>query len=120
MAETQLSQVTQPSTCRAIRRLGSQRDRLIRVIPGAPVATRRSSDWAGTWSGTLITSDFPSRPVALPWRGLEFDSGRVAVAQHVIAHFPVLTTAVYGFPSGPTHPQAAAMTDELRFCPFVA
>ena len=113
LAETQLSSVTQASSRVAIQRLGRQLGRQVRVHMGAPAQLRPGSNWAGAWSGTLIASDFASTTVSLPWADGAFQTERVCVAQHAVGGLAVLSACVYGYCSGPTHPDALDRTNRL-------
>ena len=113
LSETQLSQVTQPSSRKALVSLGHQQCRHVRVHIGAPAPLRTSSEWAGSWSGVLQSTDFPSQPIRLSWPLGAFETGRVQVVMHSIAQVPVCVANVYGYSPGPTWPRALAMTDDL-------
>eukprot|EP00435_Cladocopium_sp_Y103_P031943 s1553_g8.t1 len=111
-SETHLTYQTQRTCAQVFRSLASQQQRQLRIHLGAPVATRASSDWAGTWSGVATVSDFPSQEVALPYNG-ERECGRVLTIKHSIGHCCVTNTVVYGYPRGPTWPNATALTTDL-------
>eukprot|EP00438_Fugacium_kawagutii_P020571 Skav226934 [mRNA] locus=scaffold965:110011:119532:+ [translate_table: standard] len=111
-AETQLSRTTQRSCAKSLRFHASQVHRDLRVHLGAPVVTRSNSTWAGAWSGVGTISDFPSREVWLPY-GDERDCGRLLVTEHFFGGISVQNAVVYGFPSGPTYPQARRLTSSL-------
>ena len=112
-SETQLSGVTQRSCTNQIKSIARQAQRDVRVLHGAPVQTRVNSSWAGTWSGVSVISDFACRPVSLPFHGDEFSSGRLLVSQHFISNVPVMLVSVYGFPKGPTWPDAHKLNERL-------
>eukprot|EP00438_Fugacium_kawagutii_P028090 Skav211003 [mRNA] locus=scaffold1610:94452:115803:- [translate_table: standard] len=111
-SETQLSHVTQRSCSTCLRSLAVQEGRDLRIHMGEPVATRANSQWAGTWSGVCTFSDFPSREVALAYGG-ERSCGRVLTTQHFVRNFAVLVSSVYGYPRGPTWPNARQLTEDL-------
>lgn len=79
---------------------------------GAPVATRTTSTWAGTWSGVSTISDFPSQELSLPYTN-ERECGRMLTTQHMIGQMVVTNMVIYGFPKGPTWPNALRLTGEL-------
>ena len=79
---------------------------------GAPVATRTTSTWAGTWSGVSTISDFPSQELSLPYIN-ERDCGRMLTTRHMIGQTAVTNMVIYGFPKGPTWPNALRLTEEL-------
>ena len=110
-SETQLSAITKKTTSGILKSLASQMNRHLRVHTGADVRPRISSEWAGSWSGTLVTSDFPSQVVQMPWPNDVYNSGRVLTTRHVINGLPVLHTTIYGFAKGPTWPKAHALTE---------
>ena len=66
-----------------------------------------------SWSGVLQVSDLPCREQQLSWpTGLL--TGRIMVAQHFHESTTPLTVAtVYGYPQGPTWPDARSKTDSL-------
>ena len=108
-SETQLSARTLPTCAYQLRRLASQQHRSLQVLPGAAVAPRTSSEWAGSWSGVLTTSDFKARPVHLPWPPGLYESGRICASRHMIGALPFLVVAIYGYPRGPTFPSAPTL-----------
>ena len=113
LAETQLSCVTQPTCRAAIQSLGRQLGRQVRVHMGSPAQLRSGSQWAGAWSGVLVASDFASTPVCLPWADGAYQTGRVCVTRHAVGELSVLSACVYGYCSGPTHPDAVGRTNRL-------
>ena len=112
-SETQLTAYTQRTCSWRLRQLARQADRHLRVHMGAPARTRANSEWAGSWSGVATISDFPSQPVHLPWLQEEFTSGRILTTRHLVHGMPFLNTTLYGFPKGPTYPQALSLTSRL-------
>ena len=113
LSETQLSTATIPSSCRALRSQCRAMQRDVRVHTGAGAPTRSNSDWAGSWSGVLTASDFPSRPLSIPWEDGACQTGRVQIVQHFIGHLVFTTANVYGFASGYTFPDAQNRTELL-------
>eukprot|EP00438_Fugacium_kawagutii_P026601 Skav213727 [mRNA] locus=scaffold2563:115961:120707:+ [translate_table: standard] len=108
----QLSHVTQRSTAAQCRALASEQGRDVRVHLGEPVATRSNSQWAGSWSGVGTISDFPSRELHLAYQG-ERSCGRVLTTQHFVQSFALTVATVYGYPRGPTWPNARQLTESL-------
>ena len=88
-------------------------DRQIRVTTGAPAPFRAGSAWAEAWSGVLTASDWPCRPVIVPWPNGHFHTGRVQLVQHIINQLPLLQANVYGFATGNTFRDLRAATDDL-------
>lgn len=111
-AETQLSSVTQKTCASQLRFQAQCQHRQLRVHLGAPVAFRSNSDWAGSWSGVATISDLPSQEVGLPYTE-ERSCGRVLTTRHACGVASLLNTVVYGFPKGPTWPQAKALNEQL-------
>ena len=99
--------------CAQKTRAARPQQRQVRCIEGAPAPLRAHSHWAGSWTGVLIATDLPARPLTLPWDAGVFETGRVTTARHIFDGVPITTTAVYGFPPGPTYPDARALTDRL-------
>ena len=112
-SETQLNGITQRSCTQQIKSIARQAHRDVRVYTGAPVQTRVNSTWAGTWSGVAVISDFPGRSLTLPSAGSEYASGRIMVTQHFIQDIPVTLATIYGYPRGPTWPDAHKLNNEL-------
>ena len=61
-SETHLSSITQVSSGKALKHAARQENRLLRPFFSAPAPLRSRSDWAGTWTGVVCTSDFCSKP----------------------------------------------------------
>ena len=57
--------------------------------------------------------DFPSSSVCLPWKDDSFSTGRIQVVHHSVAGHAVISANVYGYPSGPTYPDAHKRTNAL-------
>lgn len=112
VSETQLSCVTLPTSSASLRSLARQQNRLVRVHGGAPAPTRARSQWAGSWTGVLTFGDFPSQEINLPY-GNERECGRVLTTRHLVGALSLLHVVVYGFPVGPTWPQAHSLTTDL-------
>ena len=111
-SETQLSHVTQLTCAQQLRQLAKEQSRLVRVHMGASAPLRSRSEWAGSWTGVATISDFPSQEILLPYSS-ERSCGRVLTTRHFVGHLPVLHAVVYGFPPGPTWPQAKSLTSSL-------
>lgn len=111
-SETQLSHVTQPTCAQQFRWLAKEQSRLVRVHMGAPAPLRSRSEWAGSWTGVATVSDFPSQEILLPY-ATERSCGRVLTTRHFIGSLSILHAVVYGFPPGPTWPQAKSLTSSL-------
>ena len=112
-AETQLTAATAHSFSKSLRWAAKQNGRNIRCHTGAPVTTRPSSSWAGTWSGTMQTSDFPSRPLNLSWPNEHYQTGRLLAVQHYVDCMPITMCSIYGYPRNPTWPRGHELTNEL-------
>ena len=110
-SETQLSQITQQSSRATLQCLGRRANRHVRIHTGAPAPLRPGSSWAGAWSGVLTMSDFPSVSLGLPWPDGAFQTGRVSVTQHAVGSLSMVSANVYGYCSGPTHPDSTARTN---------
>ena len=111
-SETQLSYVTQPSCAQQFRLLAKEQSRMVRVHMGAPAPLRTRSEWAGSWTGVATISDFPSQEIMLPYAS-ERSCGRVLTTRHFLGHLSVVHAVVYGFPPGPTWPQAKSLTSSM-------
>ncbi|CAE7670713.1 unnamed protein product, partial [Symbiodinium sp. CCMP2456] len=112
-SETQLSAVTLPACRQQFRLCAREANRDVRVLSGAPAPLRLNSQWAGSWSGVLQASDLPCRSQSLCWPSGLYESGRVMLAQHYHESTPLSVATVYGYPQGPTWPNARPQTDAL-------
>ena len=110
-SETQLSAVTLPQVASQFRHFGRQQSRNIRTQAGAAAPLRAHSDWAGSWTGVLVSSDWPMHPVRVPWPAGIYETARVQIVQVLIEGFPLLFANAYGYSRG--HPQATAATEAL-------
>ena len=59
-----------------------------------------NSEWAGSWSGVLTLSDWPSRQLSIAMQPGVYETGRIHLVQHVVNGLPLLTTNLYGHASG--------------------
>ena len=112
-SETQLSDVSFRATKAALLRQTAAQSRLVRVHGGAPVPLRSNSLWAGGWSGVLQMSDFPCRPLQWSWPADLWISSRVLAVQHYVGSTALTVVSIYGYPQGPTWPDARARTNAL-------
>jgi len=112
-SETQLSAVTLPVCRRQIQSCARAAGRCVRVLSGAPAPLRVNSLWAGSWTGVLQAGDLPCRARNICWPSGLYESGRVLLAQHFHESTPLLVATAYGYPQGPTWPNALAQTDLL-------
>lgn len=115
-SETHLSSITQVSSGKALKHAARQENRLLRPFFSAPAPLRSRSDWAGTWTGVVCTSDFCSKQLQVEWPPDLWNSGRVLATQHQIGTHSITVVSLYGLPRGPTWPRAATiMNDILAF-----
>ncbi|CAE7803672.1 DHX57 [Symbiodinium sp. CCMP2592] len=115
-AETQLSAATLPASKAHFRRHAKDMGRLARFVPGAPAPLRTNSLWAGAWTGVLQVSDFPCRPHQISYPSGLFESGRIVLARHYLEAVMFQVATLYGYPSGPTWPDARHRTDDMLQC----
>ena len=113
LSETHLSRVTQPLFARALARQAARLNRQVRVHSGFPAALRANSQWAGTWTGVTICSDFPSQSLRLSWEDDIWQSSRIQATMHRVGHHQILVANVYGYAKGPTWPRAKELTNSL-------
>ena len=113
LSETQYSVHTQGPAARAFTAMGQQQSRLLRTHAGHPAPLRHQSLWAGAWTGVFTVSDFPSRPVPVVWEPGLYQTGRVQVTQHYLGSSCLTVGNLYGFPKGPTFPDALDRTERL-------
>ena len=112
-SETQLSAVSLPASKRQFQSSARAEGRTVRALSGAPAPLRVNSLWAGTWSGVLQVSDLPCREHNLIWPSGLYETGRILLAQHFHESTTLMVATVYGYPQGPTWPDAQARTDLL-------
>ena len=112
-AETHLTKHTASTFQRALRALGRQADRQIRINTGNPAALRANSRWAGTWSGVLQHSDFPCREIQTSWPPELYNTGRLMMVRNIINGTHITTATCYGYPRNPTWPQGHILTNEM-------
>lgn len=112
IAETQ---ATQPIFERFSRELRAFQPpaRHLRTCHGGFATLRANSAQAGTWTGVAVIADCPIRPLVIPWRGHEFDAGRVMITSMHLSSHCIIGATVYGPPKGPTFPNSVALTAEL-------
>lgn len=82
-------------------------------IHGCPVAARSLTSDIGQWSGVGVLSKFPSRRLPHSWPDVAFHSGRLLCSGFCAKGIWVSGVTVYGPPTGPTHVNGRAVTDEL-------
>ena len=84
LSETQLSAASQRSVGKTLRYCCRAQGRQPRCHFGAPAPLRPGSQWAGSWTGVMTLSDFPSRSITVPFDpGLQA-TGRIQVVQHML------------------------------------
>ena len=115
-AETQLSAISLPISRALFRSHAKDIGRQARSIAGAPAPVRANSLWAGSWTGVLQVSDYPCRPIGVHWPSGLYESGRIDVAQHYLESTSLQVATVYGYPAGPTWPDALTRTDNMLRC----
>ena len=109
LSETHLTAPGKRSFFGAVRASGSG----FRMITGHPVPPRHSSSQVGQWSGTAMLSRWPLRALPHGFDSLTYESGRLCVGSICVRGLWVHGCVVYGPPTGPTHPQARAITNHL-------
>ena len=96
-----LSCVTQPSACNTLRsQMPAPRHHWLGLNLGRPMD--RSTD-----------SDYASRSIQISLPPDLFETGRIQATHHQVGVLPVLCANIYGYPSGPTHPQALMSTEAI-------
>ena len=113
IAETHLAQPGLRSTRSAFQRAGREHHRHLAVLPGAMVPLRSRSATAGTWAGVLTIGDLILRPVHVNWPNNEYLEGRVQLTECWLGPFSFTGALLYGWPSGPTYPQALHDTNAM-------
>ena len=113
IAETHLAQPGLRSTRSAFHRAGREYQRHFAVLPGAMVPLRSRSESAGTWAGVMTIGDLILRPVHVNWPNNEYLDGRVQLTECWLGPFSFTGAMLYGWPSGPTYPQALHDTNAM-------
>ena len=111
-AETQATEIGFHRFAKAMKAFQPS-DRSLSLVHGAFAPPRVGSLTAGSWTGVCHLSDFPVRPLVVPWRGFEFESGRSLISAFQLGVHTVLGAAIYAPPSGPTYGNAKGLTNEL-------
>ena len=113
ISETHLAAPGLRTVSTAFHRAGREYNRNLSIRPGALVPLRSRSDTAGTWSGVMTVGDAIIRPVNINWLGNEFIEGRAQLVECWLGPFSLTGANIYGWPSGPTYPNAVADTNAL-------
>ena len=82
-------------------------------VPGAAVPCRKVASSVGLWSGVGFLASCPTRPVAHSWDAAAFDTGRLQIASSFCKGLWLTGIAMYGCPTGLTHPKARQVTDDM-------
>ena len=113
LTETHLTQDGIIASTRAIGAQARRDHRHVRVVPGAPVAPRVQDSLSGTWAGVMVCSDYPTRKLNIPWRGMEFDSGRALIVTSYVQQFALTGAVLHGAAQGPTYNNPLKITEDL-------
>ena len=108
----------QPQEKKILGMLKSAGSPLKHMVTGHPVPPRHTSSNLGQWSGTAVLSRFPVRALPHGFDSLTYESGRLCVASICVHGLWVHGAIIYGPPTGPTHPQAKAVTNHLLTLAF--
>ena len=109
VSETHLSRKGTKIFCNALKRADSP----YRLLTGPPVPPRFIGSDLGAYSGVGFLSKHPIRRVPNSWPQVVYDSSRLEVATFPISNFWVTGLVLYGAPTGPTHPRAREVTNDL-------
>ena len=112
VAETQLSQPSFQTFKRDLSFCSRSLQRDLRIQHGAFAPCRPRSS-AGTWTGVAFVSDFAPRQFQLPWKSLEYSSGRMLCSSFVVGGNHVLGASIYAPPSGPTFGSTTRTVNEM-------
>ena len=113
VAESHLTEDGIRSCTKTLKYLGSQQNRLLRVLPGAPVPLRTGCRTTGVHSGVMQFSDLAGHSMSLPWQNGEHTLGRVHVSCFVWNQMAIQGAVLYAWSPGPTWPQARSATRAL-------
>ena len=102
-----------PACSRVLRSLARQQGRLLRFHHGGVAPIRQNSQWAGSWTGVLTASDFPSQTLRVPLPAMIQESGRLLFTFHDVAGLPITGATSYGYPASASHPRAREATNNL-------
>jgi len=80
---------------------------------GCPVAPRAETSDIGQWSGVGIMTTFPVRRLPHEWPKTAYHSGRLLCTSFCAHGIWISGVQVYGTPTGPTHPNAKEVTNQL-------
>eukprot|EP00435_Cladocopium_sp_Y103_P015447 s3975_g3.t2 len=113
ISETQLAQPGLRAVKSAFARASREYGKDLFVLPGAMVPLRPRSQTAGTWAGVMTIADMPLRQIYIHWPHAEYLDGRVQLFEGHFGGLRLTGATVYGWPSGPTYPQAAQHTNDM-------
>ena len=108
-AETHLTKHGVDKFKQGIRSLGSP---YRFVVPGSPCQPRSATD-VGNFSGVLLMSELPARPVAHDFPANLFETGRLQVSGVCLGSSWVQIGMMYGVPAGSKHAQPLYQTECL-------
>ena len=109
VSETHLTKKGATRFCAALKKADSP----YRLLTGNPVPPRHEGSDLGTYSGVGFLSKHPIRRVPHAWLEVVYDSSRLEIATFPIRDFWVTGLVLYGAPTGPTHPRAREVTNDL-------
>ena len=113
VAETQSTQSGFTQFQRDLHFQARSQNRRLRAVHGGFAPLRPGSQQAGAWTGVAFLSDITVRPFDLPWRSLEFSSGRTLCCAFHFGQHHLLGATVYLPPSGPTYGNTTSVASSL-------
>ena len=93
--------------------LAKRECRMLRLCHGAPAPPRVEDSGSGKWTGVLTMSDYPLRELQVPWRGEEFNCGRIVLTTSFVNGTPISGATIYGAARSPTFLDPYKITFDL-------
>ena len=113
LSETHLTSGGSLAVINQARSLARKEHRLLRFCPGAPAPPRVQDSDAGKWTGVMAFADYPLRALTIPWRGEEFNCGRIVAYTAYVNELPITGATIYGAAKSPTFVDPFKITHDI-------
>ena len=113
LCETHLTSQGIGAVSSQARSLARRENRSLRFCHGAPAPPRVQDSESGKWTGVALMSDYPLRELCIPWRGEEYNCGRILVTTSFVNGTPISGATIYGAAQSPTFLDPFRITSDL-------